>query len=171
GAETGGSGVRAALVTDEPTCTPGSVPAIESPVAAIPLGLPSPTGSSGLPAGIGRAALSDRHGPARLSALRDPRRSIACAGRRTAAPALLALLRVGFAEPPRSPGVLVGSYPTVSPLPDVRPAVCSLWHFPAGRPGLPLATTLPCGARTFLGGRVLSAPTDAAARPTRPSCR
>jgi len=29
----------------------------------------------------------------------------------------LALLRVGFTEPPRSPGVLVGSYPTVSPLP------------------------------------------------------
>src|SRR3954466_3228579 len=30
---------------------------------------------------------------------------------------LLALLRVGFTEPPRSPGALVGSYPTVSPLP------------------------------------------------------
>src|SRR3954453_18559656 len=33
-----------------------------------------------------------------------------------------------------------------------RPAVCSLWHCPAGHPGSPLATTLPCGARTFLGG-------------------
>src|SRR5215210_6415292 len=31
-------------------------------------------------------------------------------------------------------------------------AVCSLWHCPAGPPGSPLATTLPCGARTFLGG-------------------
>ena len=31
-------------------------------------------------------------------------------------------------------------------------AVCFLWHCPAGRPGLPLTTTLPCGARTFLGG-------------------
>ena len=31
--------------------------------------------------------------------------------------ALLALLRVGFTEPSRSPGMLVGSYPTVSPLP------------------------------------------------------
>jgi hypothetical protein len=31
-------------------------------------------------------------------------------------------------------------------------AVCFLWHFPAGRPGLPLATTLPYGVRTFLGG-------------------
>jgi len=31
-------------------------------------------------------------------------------------------------------------------------AVCFLWHCPAGHPGLPLTTTLPCGARTFLGG-------------------
>src|SRR5579875_352544 len=30
------------------------------------------------------------------------------------------------------------------------PAVCFLWHCPAGRPGLLLATTLPCGVRTFL---------------------
>ena len=30
------------------------------------------------------------------------------------------------------------------------PAVCSLWHCPAGRPGWPLATALLCGARTFL---------------------
>src|SRR5690348_10061919 len=32
-----------------------------------------------------------------------------------------------------------------------QPAVCSLWHCPAGHPGWLLATTLPCGARTFLG--------------------
>jgi hypothetical protein len=65
----------------------------------------------------------------------------------------LALLRVGFTEPSRSPGMLVGSYPTVSPLPLLArsAAVCFLWHCPAGRPGLPLTTTLPCGARTFLG--------------------
>ena len=31
-----------------------------------------------------------------------------------------------------------------------KPAVCFLWHFPAGHPGSLLATTLPCGARTFL---------------------
>jgi hypothetical protein len=92
--------------------------------------------------------------------------SNACAG----APKdpILTLLRVGFTEPPRSPGVLVVSYTTVSPLPGrLRgQAVCSLWHCPAGHPGLPLTTTLPCGARTFLG----SAPkgTDATARPTRP---
>ncbi len=29
-------------------------------------------------------------------------------------------------------------------------AVCFLWHFPSGRPGWPLATTVPCPARTFL---------------------
>ena len=29
-------------------------------------------------------------------------------------------------------------------------AVCSLWHFPAGHPDWPLASTLPCGAPTFL---------------------
>ena len=29
-------------------------------------------------------------------------------------------------------------------------AVCSLWHFPAGRPDWPLTSTLPYGAPTFL---------------------
>jgi len=29
-------------------------------------------------------------------------------------------------------------------------AVCFLWHFPAGHPDWPLASTLPCGAPTFL---------------------
>src|ERR1019366_8629663 len=66
------------------------------------------------------------------------------------------LLRVGFAEPAGSPRPLVRSYRTVSPLPVRRPgvtpsAVCSLWHFPAGRPDWPLASTLPCGVPTFLG--------------------
>src|SRR3954453_14723501 len=46
-------------------------------------------------------------------------------------------------------------------------AVCSLWHCPAGHPGALLTTTLPCGARTFLGGGV--PPADATAQPTRPS--
>ena len=32
-------------------------------------------------------------------------------------------------------------------------AVCSLWRYPAGHPGLPLATVLPFGARTFLSLR------------------
>ena len=65
---------------------------------------------------------------------------------------LLALLRVGFAEPCRSPGTLVVSYTAVSPLPMSPSAVCFLWHCPAGRPGWLLAITLPCGVRTFLDG-------------------
>jgi hypothetical protein len=82
----------------------------------------------------------------------------------------LALLQVGFTEPHRSPGALVVSYTTVSPLPrrptDRSPAsgvaVCSLWHCPAGHPGWALPTTSLCGARTFLGGSEL---------PTRPPGR
>jgi len=62
---------------------------------------------------------------------------------------------VGFTKPSGSPRALVVSYTTVSPLPVRRrsgvPAVCFLWHFPAGHPGWALPTTLPCGARTFLG--------------------
>jgi hypothetical protein len=71
--------------------------------------------------------------------------------------ALMTLLRVGFTEPPQSPAALVVSYTTVSPLPPARPkavepaAVCFLWHCPAGHPGSVLPTTLPDGARTFLG--------------------
>jgi hypothetical protein len=42
----------------------------------------------------------------------------------------------------------------------LRPsAVCSLWHFPAGHPDWPLASTLPCGAPTFL---------DVAGKPAAP---
>ena len=79
--------------------------------------------------------------------------------------AFLALLRVGFAEPLRSPGMLVRSYRTVSPLPPSPVAVYFLWHFPASHLGLPLAITLLCEVRTFLE-RYLRPP--AAARPTRP---
>ena len=70
-------------------------------------------------------------------------------GRPLASP-YLALLRVGFTEPARSPGLLVRSYRTVSPLPRLSGAVCFLWHFPEGHPWWTLSTTLPCGARTFL---------------------
>ena len=59
------------------------------------------------------------------------------------------------------------------------PAVCSLWHCPAGRPGWPLATALLCGARTFLDPRVApryrgrpvgsSAPSTLPPRPPRRS--
>src|SRR3712207_2011321 len=75
--------------TDESACTPGSVPGClaASRWAAIHLGLPLPAGSSGLPAGSGGQP------------------SNACAGRRIAPPSLSTLLRVGFTEPHRSPGV------------------------------------------------------------------
>lgn len=43
----------------------------------------------------------------------------------------------------------VSSYLAFSPLPLL--AVSFLWHFPAGRPEWVLPTTVPCGARTFLG--------------------
>ena len=64
----------------------------------------------------------------------------------------LALLPMGFTEPDRSPGLLVSSYLTVSPLPAERtpPAVCFLWHFPWPRGRWALPTIAPCGARTFL---------------------
>ena len=69
----------------------------------------------------------------------------------------------------------VRSYRTVSPLPRApgrrRSAVCSLWHFPAGRPDRPLAGTLPCGARTFLGGpRPCRTDAFARAAPARRRC-
>jgi AraC-like DNA-binding protein len=47
--------------------------------------------------------------------------------------------------------MLVRSYRTVSPLPPRTVAVCFLWHYPASHLGLPLATTLLCEVRTFLG--------------------
>ena len=114
--------------------------------ATIHLGGPLPARSSGSPAGSG--------GPP----------SNACAhptGAVGAVRTLSTLLRVGFTEPHRSPGTLVVSYTTVSPSPaapdpkaQFPQAVCFLWHFPAAHAGLPLTTTLPCGARTFLGGGI-----------------
>jgi hypothetical protein len=87
--------------------------------------------------------------------------------RGTADRTFLALLRVGFAQPLRSPGALVVSYTTVSPLPapGERRAVggLSLWHFPASRLGWVLPTTPLYGVRTFLGGQL--------GRPTRPPGR
>ncbi len=83
----------------------------------------------------------------------------ACSGGPPSNACCLSLLQVGFTEPPQSPGALVVSYTTVSPLPRapadrgrrMHGAVCSLWHCPADHSGWLLATTLPCGARTFLG--------------------
>ncbi len=51
-------------------------------------------------------------------------------------------------------------------------AVCSLWHFPAGRPDWPLASTLPCGVPTFLDpARQEGSPPPGRAAATRPAHR
>jgi len=77
--------------------------------------------------------------------------------RDTLLPLYAVLLQVGFTEPVPSPGPLVRSYRTVSPLPAARAlprgplAVCSLLHFPWARAPWELPSTLPCGVRTFLG--------------------
>ena len=47
-------------------------------------------------------------------------------------------------------------------------AVCFLWHFPAGRPGSGLPTTLPCGVRTFLTRPVKHRPGATARLPHPP---
>lgn len=67
------------------------------------------------------------------------------------------LLREGLASPPVTRLSRVGSYPTISPLPDraalasgAPSAVSFLWRFPSGHPGSVLPTSLSCGARTFL---------------------
>ena len=70
-------------------------------------------------------------------------------------PPYLVLLPVGFAEPGRSPGLLVSSYLAVSPLPrgpSPRGGLFSVaLSLPVtGRWALP--TTAPCGVRTFLRG-------------------
>src|SRR5688500_3026194 len=52
----------------------------------------------------------------------------------------------------RTGGLLHHRFTLTAPT-GVDVAVCFLWHFPAGCPGWELPTTLPCGARTFLGRR------------------
>ena len=76
---------------------------------------------------------------------------------------ILTLLPVGFTKLMLSPASLVRSYRTVSPLPVTASgpsAVCFLWHFPASYLDWPLASTVFCGAPTFL---------DAAEATPRPS--
>src|SRR5215213_1724365 len=106
------AGSRQRLCADESADTPGPVPARRSPAAQVAV--------------IHLDVLL----PARS---RDPVRRPGCTGpthrgRRSGLPGssggppsnapCLALLRVGFTEPPPSPGMLVVSYTTVSPLPD-----------------------------------------------------
>ena len=143
---------------NEPACKPDPVPARDGRATTIHLDTPSPGASSGPPADS-----DEQPSCASLHVIR----AVAPRAMRPST-----LLRVGFTQPPRSPGVLVRSYRTVSPLPRPR-----AWRFifcgtdPAGYPGLPLATTLLCGVRTFLGSTGLSpggdGPRPAAVRPAR----
>src|SRR3954452_15863392 len=125
--------VAVTVVAEGLVCRPGSVPGrlAAHRSATIHLGSPLPTTSCGPPAHSGGQPSSVR-----------------CS----------TLLRAGFTEPTRSPGSLVVSCTTVSPLPAPPlvstsgtdgglQAVCSLWHCPAGCPGWVLPTALPFGAR------------------------
>ena len=117
-----------------------------APEAAIPLGRRLPAGSSGLPGGVyGRAVLP-------LSGLAP---GGVCRAARVA-PGAGALLPHRF--------TLTCARPLRRPVPPS--AVCSLWHFPAGRPDWVLPSTVPGGVRTFLGPGRRSV-RHAAARPTR----
>jgi len=126
----------------------GSVSRVLSPrtlragAVTISLGRRLPAASGSRP---GSGCETGRLAPSRNSQ-GIPRRSSSC----------LALLPMGFTEPGRSPGLLVSSYLTVSPLPTAPArrqgpqAVCFLWHFPWPRGRWVLPTIEPCGARTFL---------------------
>ena len=131
--------------TGESACRPGSVRPRERGPAAIHLGLPLPAASCGLPASSGGQ-------PSNARAVATPRRArlpsdLAPGGVYRAAAVTCGaggLLHHRFTLTAGQPG------PRAS-----RPAaVCFLWHCPAGHPGSALPTTLPCGARTFLGGPV-----------------
>ena len=65
-------------------------------------------------------------------------------GGRAAHVPYLALLRVGFAEPLRSPGALVRSYRTVSPLPVPSPAIGGLFSVALSFGSPRLASRAPC---------------------------
>src|SRR5258706_11358545 len=61
------------------------------------------------------------------------------------APSLFGLAPGGVCRAACVAAGAVRSYRTVSPLPardEPAPAVCSLWHFPWGRPRRPLAATV-----------------------------
>ena len=143
------------IAGDEPACKPGPVPGC---LAAIPFGNhPSRRAVTGTlqrsTRRLGRAALERL----RTVTPREITASRPCFG-------------WGLPSRPGHPGRWWSLTPPFHPdrLVRRRPAVCFLWHFPAAHAGLPLTTTLPCEARTFLGGRALPGPTDAAARPTHP---
>ena len=138
------------LVQGESACKPASVPR-RFRGGGHPSGTDVAAGLVRSTRGLGRASLHGRVAAAGASPIRP------CSG-------------WGLPSRPVT-RPLVRSYRTVSPLP-VRsrgPAVCSLWHFPAGRPDWPLASTLPFGAPTFLDacGPVARNARAATTRPAR----
>jgi len=109
---------------------PGSVPALP-PVVVIPLGRPLPDGSCDQ-----LEIESTRATPAGCPAISDR----SCS-------------RWGLPYPPRHRGrgaLLPHRFTLTGPC---GPAVYFLLHCPSSHPDWPLASTLPCGARTFLDGR------------------
>lgn len=110
---------------------------------------PNPVPDTGYPAPGNDHSSLDDDCPSPLATYPGAR-----AGRPQALPYLV-LHRVGFTKLFRSPGKLVRSYRTVSPLPRLTAccqsgAVCSLLHFPSRCRDSTLWSTLPCGVRTFL---------------------
>ena len=147
-------------MVDELVCKPGPVP---GGLSAVPFGdHPSRRAVADtlqrFTRRLGRAALERLRTPDRHSRCRSGALNLAPGGVYRAVPVTRhagGLLHHRFTLTPRSapPGGVV-----------VRVAVCFLWHCPAARAGLPLTTTLPCGARTFLGG-----PPQAVVRRGRPT--
>ena len=147
------SRTRLFQAADESTCKPDPVP-----VACAP-----GDGHPSRPTVAGRLQRSTRRlGRAALDRLREPDRS----------PTLLDLAPGGVCRAApvtrNAGGLLHRRFTLTGDWPKPAPAVCFLWHFPAGRPGLPLATTLPCGVRTFLGA---ARPSEEGQSTTRPSGR
>ena len=141
---------------DESACTPGSVS-------------PSPRGGGGgghpSGAGVATGLVRSTRGLGR-AALVHPRR-VAYAAPLDLAPDgvyLAAQVALGAG------GLLHHRFTLTGCRTGTAPAVCFLWHCPAGHPGWALPTILPCGARTFLGGPTRGG-SDATARPARPPCR
>jgi hypothetical protein len=131
------------LGADESTYRPGSVVRTSrSGRATIHLRLPLPTASSGLPAGSGgppsnACAVASNRNPPRPFDLAPG--GVYRAARVTSHAGGLLHHRFTLTPPDADQWATSGE------------AVCFLWHCPAGHPGWALPTTLPCGARTFLG--------------------
>ena len=83
-------------------------------------------------------------------------------GRPGACASLLGLAPDGVCPAPDVSIGTVSSYLAISTLPRQVGVEYFLWHFPSGRPALPLAGILPGGARTFLLPDIVG---TAAARP------